>query len=57
MRIWIDATSPASQGRIFGMSHAEIAEELGREIGAVRVLLHRALVRLGRLMHEDSATS
>ena len=39
--------------RIVGMSQAEVAEEMGRQPGAVRVLLHRALVRLGRLMHED----
>jgi len=40
--------------RIIGMGHAEIAEEMGRQEGAVRVLLHRALARLGRLMHEDA---
>ncbi len=39
--------------RVIGMSHAEIALEMGRELGAVRVLLHRALARLGRLMHEQ----
>jgi RNA polymerase sigma factor (sigma-70 family) len=30
--------------RIVGLSHAEIAAELGRSEGAVRVLLSRALV-------------
>lgn len=36
--------------RVLGLSHAEIAEEMGRSEGAVRVLLHRALVRLGYLL-------
>ncbi|MCA8977369.1 MAG: sigma-70 family RNA polymerase sigma factor [Planctomycetes bacterium] len=36
--------------RILGMPHAEIAAEMGRSEGAVRVLLHRALVRLGWLL-------
>ena len=36
--------------RIFGQSHAEIAKELDKSEGAVRVLLHRALVRLARAM-------
>ena len=44
-----------SLSRLYGMSHDEIAEELGRSAGAVRVLLHRALVRLGFLMHESRA--
>ncbi len=43
--------------RVLGMSHAEIGTELGRDQGAVRVLLHRALVRLGRLMHEGRGPS
>jgi RNA polymerase sigma factor (sigma-70 family) len=38
--------------RVVGMSHAEIAQEMSRDSGAVRVL-HRALVRLRRLMHEQ----
>ena len=36
--------------KILGQPHAEIAQELGRSEGAVRVLLHRALFRLGALM-------
>lgn len=36
--------------RLLGYSHAEIAEQTGKTEGAVRVLLHRALVRLGWLM-------
>jgi RNA polymerase sigma-70 factor (ECF subfamily) len=32
--------------RIVGLSHADIAAQLGRNEGAVRVLLHRALARL-----------
>lgn len=43
--------------RIIGLSHAEIAEELGRTEGAVRVLLHRALLRLGWLMDQDAGVS
>jgi RNA polymerase sigma factor (sigma-70 family) len=38
--------------RIVGLGHAEIGQEMGREEGAVRILLHRALARLGRLMRE-----
>ena len=37
--------------RLLGESHAEIAARTGRSEGAVRVLLHRSLARLGRLMH------
>lgn len=40
--------------RMIGMSHAEIAAELGRAEGAVRVLLHRALVRLGWLIAHEA---
>lgn len=36
--------------RIVGLSHAEIAERTGRAEGAVRMLLHRALARLARLI-------
>lgn len=39
--------------KLYGQSHAEIAADLGRHEGAVRMLLHRALARLGRLMHEQ----
>ena len=39
--------------RVVGMSHAEIADEMGRSEGAVRVLLHRALVRLGWLLSAE----
>jgi hypothetical protein len=39
--------------RIVGLSHAEIAGEMGRNEGTVRVLLHRALVRLGWLLHQE----
>jgi RNA polymerase sigma factor (sigma-70 family) len=37
--------------RLVGQSHAEIAADMGRNEGAVRMLLNRALARLGRLMH------
>lgn len=39
--------------RFLGLSHAEAAVALDRSEGAVRVLLHRALARLGRLMDSD----
>lgn len=38
--------------KLFGQSHAEIAAEIGRSEGAVRMLLHRALAQLGMLMRE-----
>jgi RNA polymerase sigma-70 factor (ECF subfamily) len=41
--------------RLVGMSHRDIASEMGRTEGAVRVLLHRALARLGILMQEARA--
>ena len=44
-----------TMSRLLGMTHAEIAAELGRNEGAVRVLLHRALARLGLVMHADEA--
>lgn len=36
--------------RILGLAHDEIAVRMGRSVEASRVLLHRALARLGRLM-------
>ena len=36
--------------RIVGLSHAEIAEVLGRTPGAVKTLLNRAVVRLTSLL-------
>lgn len=36
--------------KLVGLSHAEIAVEMKRSEGAVRVLLHRALARLGVLL-------
>jgi len=39
--------------RVLGLSHEEIAERMGRNPGATRVLLHRALARLGRLLRES----
>ncbi len=38
--------------KLLGQSHAEIAAELGRNEGAVRMLLHRALARLAALMDQ-----
>ena len=42
--------------RLVGMSHAAIAAEMDRKEGAVRVLLHRALGRLGLLMDAEART-
>lgn len=42
---------------IVGMSHAEIAEEMGRNEGAARSLLHRALTRLGWLIRQNKDDS
>jgi RNA polymerase sigma factor (sigma-70 family) len=39
--------------RIVGLSHEEIAQEMQRSPGATRVLLHRALARLGSLLTRD----
>lgn len=41
--------------RVVGYSHREIARELERSEAATRMLLHRALARLGELMGEDEA--
>jgi RNA polymerase sigma-70 factor (ECF subfamily) len=38
--------------RLLGQSHGEIAADLGRNEGAVRMLLHRAMAKLARLMDE-----
>ena len=42
-----------TMARLFGYAHADIASEMGRSVGAVRVLLHRALARLAWLMRES----
>ncbi|MEZ5965961.1 MAG: sigma-70 family RNA polymerase sigma factor [Planctomycetota bacterium] len=42
--------------RYVGMSHREIAEEMGRSEVAVRTLLSRALARLAELLDDESAT-
>lgn len=36
--------------RVLRLSHAEVAAEMGRNEGAVRVLLHRAMARLATLL-------
>ena len=46
-----DYRTVVTLARIVGLSHAEIAEEMGRSENAVRTLLHRALARLGWLLH------
>jgi RNA polymerase sigma-70 factor (ECF subfamily) len=43
--------------RLIGQPHAEIAAELGKNEGAVRMLLHRALVRLALLMQERQGSA
>lgn len=43
--------------KLEGRTHAEIAVEMDREPGAVRVLLHRALIKLGLLMDTDARES
>jgi|ETNmetMinimDraft_26_1059896.scaffolds.fasta_scaffold157447_1 RNA polymerase sigma-70 factor (ECF subfamily) len=45
------------QARIVGLSHAEIAEQLERGEGAVRMLLSRALIRLAKLVEEELGRS
>lgn len=42
------------QAKVIGHSHSEIAEQMNRSPGAVRVLLHRALARLTALMDDAS---
>ena len=49
-----DYRTVITMARIFCMPCKDIAAEMGRPEGAVRVLLHRALVRLGRLMDEGA---
>ncbi|MCA8971185.1 MAG: sigma-70 family RNA polymerase sigma factor [Planctomycetes bacterium] len=48
-----DYQSVLVMSRIAGLDHATIAEELERTPGAVKVLLHRATARLGRLIAES----
>ncbi len=48
-----DHRAVITMAKYLGMSHADIAKEMDRSEGAVAVLLHRALARLGLLL--DSA--
>lgn len=41
--------------KLVGQTYAEIAADTGRTEGAVRMLLHRAMARLARLMDDRSA--
>lgn len=43
--------------KLYGLSTREAAAELGKTEGAVRVMLHRALARLGVRMHERAAST
>lgn len=45
--------SAITMAKMLGMSHAQIGAELDKSPGAVAVLLHRALARLGVLLSED----
>lgn len=38
--------------KLLGKSHGEIGAELGKGEGAVRMLLHRAMARIGRLLED-----
>ena len=40
---------------VYGMSHEEIAEELGISVPAAKVRLHRGRKRLRDLLYEDEA--
>ncbi|MEM7204463.1 MAG: sigma-70 family RNA polymerase sigma factor [Planctomycetota bacterium] len=42
------------RARLLGLSHREIAADLGKSEGAVRVLLFRAVARLGTLLADPS---
>ena len=42
-----------TMAHVVGLSRKEIAESMGRSEGAVRVLLHRALVKMSGLLSED----
>ena len=39
-----------TNSRLLGMSHAELAKQMGKSEGSVRILLHRALARLAGLL-------
>ena len=41
--------------KIVGLGHAEIAQEMGKEEAAVRMLLHRAMAKLGVLLDQAGA--
>ena len=41
--------------KIIGLGHAEIGQQLGRSPEATRVLLHRAMARLGTLLDRDES--
>lgn len=44
-----------SLAHILGLSHAQIAVEMGRSVDSVRNLLFRALARLGRILGEQGS--
>ena len=45
-----DYRAVVTMAKLLGMTHKEIAVEMGRSEGAVTVLLHRAVSRLGILL-------
>ena len=48
-----DEREVVTSAHLIGMSRAEIAEQIGRTPGAVRVLLHKALAKLADRLAED----
>ncbi|MFK7739116.1 MAG: RNA polymerase sigma factor [Planctomycetota bacterium] len=43
--------------RLLGLDHEQIAERMGRSVGACRVLLHRGIARLGRFLATERVQS
>ncbi|MCR9243642.1 MAG: RNA polymerase sigma factor [bacterium] len=41
--------------KLLGQSHAELGEEIGKSAGAVRMILHRALARIGRVLEQPNS--
>ncbi|MGE0144780.1 MAG: RNA polymerase sigma factor [Planctomycetota bacterium] len=54
-RLTPESREVITASKLLGLSHADIALATGRSEGAVRVLLHRALARLGRLLEESGS--
>jgi len=50
-----EAREVITLARVVGLSHAEIAQQIGSTAGATRVLLHRSLAKLARLLDAEQA--